>query len=71
MSFQLRYSQYNERSILIEWPVVIDEETLKDVLFFKEVIEVVLIKESVELISAYNSILVVMVMVLMMSIVCF
>ncbi|WP_417876854.1 5-oxoprolinase subunit PxpB [Winogradskyella sediminis] len=59
MSFQLRYSQYNERSILIEWPADINENILQDVLVFKEVIENNYPKQSVEVISSYSSILVI------------
>jgi len=59
MSFQLRYSQYSERSILIEWPVIIDENTLKDILGFKIKIENTNIKHLVEVVSAYNSILII------------
>lgn len=59
MSFQLRYSQYNERSILIEWPAIIDENILQDVLVFKEKIEINNFKQSVQVISAYSSILII------------
>ena len=59
MSFQLRYSQYSERSILIEWPVIIDENTLKDILGFKIKIGNNNIKHLVEVVSAYNSILII------------
>lgn len=59
MSFKLQFLQYNERSILIEWPAFIDENMLQDVLSFKIKIENKYIKESVEVISAYNSILII------------
>lgn len=59
MAYNLKYSQYNERSILIEWPAFIDENVLNDVLFFKNRIENTKVKEVVEVISAYNSILVI------------
>ncbi|WP_179320036.1 5-oxoprolinase subunit PxpB [Winogradskyella helgolandensis] len=58
MSYKLRFSQYNERSILIEWPADIDENILQDVLVFKEVIENNSPKQSVQLISSYSSILI-------------
>ncbi|SDI44863.1 5-oxoprolinase subunit PxpB [Winogradskyella thalassocola] len=59
MSFQLQYSQYNEHSVLVEWPAIIDENILEDILFFKEKVENKLIKEVVEVISAYHSILII------------
>ncbi|RCW92765.1 5-oxoprolinase subunit PxpB [Winogradskyella arenosi] len=59
MDFELRYSQYNERSILIEWPSIIDENILNDVLRFKALIETNTVKVLVNVISSYNSLLVV------------
>ena len=58
MSYKLRFSQYNERSILIEWPAVIDENILQDMLLLKEIVENKYIKQSIQIISAYNSILI-------------
>ncbi|WP_231743037.1 5-oxoprolinase subunit PxpB [Winogradskyella endarachnes] len=55
----LKYSQYNERSILIEWPAFIDKNIGEDVLFFKNKIENSSIKDIVEVICSYNSILVI------------
>ncbi len=59
MTFNLVYRPYGERSILIEWPSVIDEDTLFNVLSFKDKI----LKENIELIieinHAYNSLLIV------------
>ena len=59
MSFQLQYSQYNEYSILVEWPAIIDENILQDMLLFKEIVENKYAKESVYVVSAYNSILII------------
>ena len=59
MAYQLKYSQYSERSILVEWPAVIDENILKDVLRFKNLIQNKYIKQEVELVSAYSSILII------------
>jgi len=59
MDFKLRYSQYNERSILIGWPSIIDENILNDVLRFKALIEMNSIKVPVNVISSYNSLLVI------------
>ncbi|WP_179349207.1 5-oxoprolinase subunit PxpB [Winogradskyella pacifica] len=58
MSFQLQYSQYNEHSILVEWPAIIDEKILQDILIFKEKIENKYTKQSIQVISAYSSILI-------------
>jgi inhibitor of KinA len=59
MGFKLRYAQYNSCSILIEWPAVIDENMLKDILNFKNMIKNNNIKQEVDIISTYNSILVI------------
>jgi len=39
MSYQLIYRQYNERSVLIQWPHLIDQAILKDINEFKKAIE--------------------------------
>lgn len=57
-NFKLTYKPFGERSILIEWPPNVDYKVLEDVIFFKEKLEKVLIKEIVEVKSAYNSILI-------------
>lgn len=59
MCFKLKYSQYNSHSILIEWPSEINEKILHDIIKFKNKIAISFIKEKVELIYAYNSILVI------------
>ncbi|MBE9489303.1 MAG: 5-oxoprolinase subunit PxpB [Bacteroidetes bacterium] len=56
--FQLTYKQYGERSILIEWPSRIDKNILVDIIFFKEKLESLLFKETIEVKSAYSSILI-------------
>ncbi len=58
MKYDLQYKRYSESAILIEWPSQIDENILKDLLLFKKNIERVYIKEIVEVISAYNSLLI-------------
>lgn len=59
MDFKLSYKQFSERSILVEWPPIIDENVLHDVTCFKNH----LLKHNVESIiyinSAYNSILII------------
>jgi inhibitor of KinA len=57
-NFQLTYKQFGERSILIEWPSIIDKKILEDILFFKEKLKNLIVKEKVEIKSAYNSILI-------------
>ena len=59
INFKLTYKRFGERSILIEWPQRIDENILKDILNFKQIIEKELIKSTVEINHAYNSILII------------
>lgn len=59
MEYELKFSRYNEYSILIEWPAIMDENMLKDILNFKNIIEKKYIKQKVEVINAFNSILVI------------
>ena len=59
MIYNLQYSQFNSYSILIEWEAIIEEKVLQDVLRFKISIENEYIKQKVEVINAYNSILIV------------
>ncbi len=58
MSYELKYRQYSERAILIEWPPVIDENVLHDLLFYKKSIESFYNKLIIEVISGYNSLLI-------------
>lgn len=58
MAFNLTYKPFGERSILVEWPAIIDETILKDIIAFKTAIEENNIKSIVELKSAYNSLLI-------------
>ncbi len=59
MIYKLTYKLFSERSVLIEWPAIIDENILNDVILFKEKIRNNKIKEIVELKHAYNSLLVI------------
>ncbi len=59
MAFNLHYKRFGERSILIEWPAMIDENILRDIIRFKDQIFKNNIKEIVELKSAYNSLLII------------
>ena len=59
MEYKLRYSQYSERSILIEWPAIIDDFMLKDILNFKNKIQLKYSKLIVEVITGYNSLLII------------
>lgn len=59
MAFKLTYKPYGERAILIEWPSLIDENILKDIIKFKTVIEKKNLESIVELKSAYNSLLII------------
>lgn len=57
--FSLTYKPYGERSILIEWPSQINENTLNDVLAFKKKIVDLNNEQVRDVLSAYNSLLVV------------
>jgi inhibitor of KinA len=59
MEYELKFSRYNEYSILIEWPAIMDENMLKDILNFKNIIEKKYVKQKVEVNNAFNSILVI------------
>ncbi|NRD19924.1 5-oxoprolinase subunit PxpB [Winogradskyella eckloniae] len=59
MGYKLRFSQYNASSVLVEWPPLIDENILNDVLSFKNKIEKINIKCLVEVVTAYNSLLII------------
>ena len=59
MEYELKFSPYNEHSILIEWPSVIDKNMLKSILSYKKTIQNFYIKQKVELINTYNSILII------------
>ena len=59
MTYKLIYKPLGERSVLIEWPAVIDENILSDIINFREKIKNNHISGVVELRSAYNSLLIV------------
>ncbi len=59
MTYDLQYSRFNDCSILIEWPAIIDDLMLKNILNFKNKIENKYSKQGVEVITAYNSILII------------
>ncbi|TGV01439.1 5-oxoprolinase subunit PxpB [Flavivirga rizhaonensis] len=59
MSYKLTYKPFGERSVLIEWPLGIDENILSDIIVFKEKIKTKNIKGIVELRSSFNSLLVI------------
>ncbi|MFG6687341.1 5-oxoprolinase subunit PxpB [Mariniflexile sp. HNIBRBA6329] len=59
MAFKLKYKPFGERSILVEWPEVIDEKNLDDIIQFKARILENNIKSIVEIKSAYNSLLII------------
>jgi inhibitor of KinA len=59
MTYDIQYSRFNAYSILIEWPAIIDDLMLKNILNFKNNIENKYIKQGVEVINAYSSILII------------
>lgn len=58
MNYCLKYKPFNEYSILIEWPSVIDENILYDILSFKTYIENHYQGNNVEITSTYTTTLV-------------
>ncbi len=59
MIYKLTYKPFGERAVLIEWPAVIDENTLLDISLFKEKIKNEDLEYIVEIRNAYDSLLVV------------
>ncbi|MCM5662991.1 5-oxoprolinase subunit PxpB [Galbibacter mesophilus] len=51
--FKLEYRAFGPRALLIEWPRMVNEEVLNDIIKFKKMVEEAL--EGYELIPAYNS----------------
>ena len=58
MSYNLQFKRFSSSSILIEWPSVIDENVLKDIAIYKKKLQNKYIKEKVEVINGYNTILI-------------
>ncbi|KJD33082.1 allophanate hydrolase [Tamlana nanhaiensis] len=58
MNHKLTYKPYNEKSILVEWPKVIDEAILNDILQFKAKIEASEGFKIMSLTHAYQSLLI-------------
>ncbi|WNH12732.1 5-oxoprolinase subunit PxpB [Thalassobellus suaedae] len=58
VTFNLTYKPFGERSILIEWPAVIDETVLQDIIRFKDAIHDFNVKSIVEVKNTYNSLLI-------------
>ena len=59
MKYDLIYKPYGAQAILIEWPSKIDENILKDLIQFKNLLIEINIKSIVEIKYAYNSLLIV------------
>ena len=59
MDYELKFSRYNEYSILIEWPTVMDENMLKNILDYKKSIQNLSIELVVEVINTFNSLLII------------
>lgn len=58
MRYNLTYKPYGERSILVEWPSIIDEKIIHNINEFKDEINKKLSKLIIEVSYAYNSLLV-------------
>ncbi len=59
MTYGLQYSRFNACSILIEWPAIIDDLMHKNILIFKNGIENYYIKQNIEVINTYSSLLII------------
>lgn len=59
MDYELKFSRYNEHSILIEWPAVMDENMLKNILDYKKSIQNSSVELVVEVINTFNSLLII------------
>ncbi|WP_299224092.1 allophanate hydrolase subunit 1 [uncultured Psychroserpens sp.] len=58
MDYNLTYHHFSERSILVNWPQIIDKNVLNDILFYKNNLEIYYAKEIVQVKTAYNSLLI-------------
>ncbi len=58
MKFELQYKRYSESAILIEWPSEVNEDILNDLLSYKKYLEKNGTKLIVEIVPAYNSLLI-------------
>lgn len=56
--YDLDFKPYGNRSILIEWPEVINENILHDLLAFKNALNAIQMKQRTRIKTAYNSLLV-------------
>jgi len=59
MDYELKFSHYNEYSILIEWPAVMDENMLKNILNYKKSIQNSCVESIIDIINTYNSLLII------------
>ena len=59
MKFNLEYKPYGKKAILIKWSSIIDDNVHKNVMLFKTKIKKIYIKEILEVIIAYNSLLII------------
>ena len=57
-SYNLKYKRFGESSILVEWPSIIHESILENILLFKSEIEKQYINKNVYLKNSYNSLLI-------------
>jgi len=56
--YELKYSVFGTSAILVQWPSEIDEYILNDILEFKKLIQNNNIKQILEIINTYNSLLI-------------
>ena len=57
-SYNLKYKRFGESSILVEWPSIIHESILENILLFKSEIENKCLNNNIYLKNSYNSLLI-------------
>ena len=57
-SYNLKYKRFGESSILVEWPSIIHESILENILLFKSEIENKYLNNNIYLKNSYNSLLI-------------
>ena len=57
-SFDLKYKSYGDKSILVEWPSIIDDQILKNILLFKSNLDHKYKDSKTYIKTSYNSLLI-------------
>ena len=57
-TFNLKYKSYGDKSILVEWPTIIDDQILKNILLYKSELDKKFRDSKIYIKTSYNSLLV-------------